>query len=62
MLDDIRVIDMYNDTIQNDIPPEERVGHWTEEYFDLDDIKKVIQTQFCDQDRILDIIEKMKML
>jgi hypothetical protein len=62
LLDDIRVIDMYNDTIQNDIPPEERVGHWTEEYFDLDDIKKVIQTQFSDQDRILDIIEKMKML
>jgi hypothetical protein len=62
LLDDIRVIDMYNDTIQNDIPSEERVGHWTEEYFDLGDIKKVIQTQFSDQDRILDIIEKMKML
>lgn len=62
LLDDIRLIDLYNDTIQSDIPAEERVGHWTEEYFDLDDIKKVIQTQFSDQDRVLDIIEKMKML
>jgi len=62
LLDDIRLIALYNDTIQNDIPAEERVGHWTEEYFDLDDIKKVIQTQFSDQDRVLDIIEKMKML
>lgn len=62
LLDDIRVIDMYNDTIQNDIPPEERVGHWTEEYFELDDIIKVIQTQFREIDRISNIINKMKTL
>lgn len=62
LLDDIRLIEMYNDTIQNDIPPEERIGHWTEEYFELDDIKKVIQTQFSDVDRIIGIIEKMNAL
>ncbi len=60
LLDDIRVIDMYNDTILNDIPPEERVGHWTDEYFKIKDIEKVIETQFADMDRIFDIIEKMK--
>ncbi len=59
-MDDIRVIDMYNDTILNDIPPEERVGHWTDEYFKIKDIEKVIETQFADMDRIFDIIEKMK--
>ncbi len=62
LLDDIRLIYMYNDIIQNDIPPEERIGHWAEEYFDLDDIKKVIETQFRDNERILKIIEKMKLL
>tara|TARA_R110002051_G_C8725131_1_gene497229 strand:+ start:804 stop:1397 length:594 start_codon:yes stop_codon:yes gene_type:complete len=62
ILDDIRVIDMYEDTIQNDIDPEERVGHWTDEFFDINDIIKVIQTQFADTDRILQIIEKMKAL
>ena len=62
LLDDIRVIDLYNDTIQNDIPPEERVGHWTEEYFSLDDIIKVIHIQFNDKARILDIINKMNEL
>lgn len=62
LLDDIRVIDMYEDTIQNNIPPEERVGHWTDEFFDFNDIKKVINTQFGDRDRILDIITKMKAL
>lgn len=62
LLDDIRVIDMYNDTILNDINPAERIGHWTEEYFTIQDIKKVIQTQFHDKERILDIINKMNAL
>ena len=59
LMDDIRVIDMYNDTIQNDIPAAERVGHWTDEFFDLNDIKKVIKTQFGKKNRIVDIIQKM---
>lgn len=62
LLDDVRVIDMYNDTILNDINPAERIGHWTEEYFTIQDIKKVIQTQFHDKERILDIIYKMNAL
>ncbi len=62
LLDDIRVIDMYDDTIQSNIRPEERIGHWTDEYFVLNDIKKVIQTQFGDQKRILEIIKSMKAL
>lgn len=62
LLDDIRVIDMYNDTILNDIDPAERIGHWTDEYFTIQDIKKVIHTQFSDKERILDIINKMNAL
>lgn len=62
ILDDIRVIDMYEDTIQNGVPIPERVGHWTDEFFDISDILKVIQTQFADTDRILQIIENMKAL
>ena len=53
---------MYEDTIQNGVPIPERVGHWTDEYFDITDIIKVIQTQFADTDRILQIIENMKAL
>jgi len=62
LMDDIRVIDMYNDTILNDIDPAERIGHWTDEFFHIKDIEKVIQTQFGKKDRILDIIQKMKTL
>lgn len=62
LLDDVRLIDLYNETIQDGVPPEERIGHWTEEYFEYSDIKKVIETQFSDKDRILDIIDKMSKL
>ncbi|MCF8226474.1 MAG: DUF4062 domain-containing protein [Bacteroidales bacterium] len=62
LMDDIRVIDMYNDTILNDIDPAERIGHWTDEFYNFKDIEKVIQTQFSKIERISDIIQKMKTL
>lgn len=62
LMDDIRVIDMYNDTILNDIDPAERIGHWTDEFYKFNDIKQVIKTQFGNKERILDIIKKMKTL
>ena len=62
LMDDIRVLDMYNDTILNDIDPAERIGHWTDEFYNFKDIEKVIQTQFTKKERILDIIRKMKTL
>jgi hypothetical protein len=62
LLDDIRLIDLYNDTIMNEVPPEERVGHWADEYFKINDIIKVVETQFADRERILDIIQKMEVL
>jgi len=62
LMDNIKVIDMYDDTIQNNMPPAERIGHWADEYFDINDIIKVIQTQFGKKERILDIIQKMKAL
>jgi hypothetical protein len=60
LLDDVKVIDMYEDTIQSNIPPEQRIGHWADEYFNLNDIMKVIQTQFSDKERIKTIIQNMK--
>ncbi|MBP6872628.1 MAG: DUF4062 domain-containing protein [Bacteroidales bacterium] len=62
IFDDIRLIDLYNDTIQNGVPPEQRIGHWTDEYLEFDDIKKIIKTQFSDKLRVMDIIDKMKQL
>lgn len=60
VMDDIRVIHLYNDTILHDFPPQDRVGHWIDEYFKLSDILKCIETQFADRTRVRDIVEQMK--
>jgi len=60
VLDDIRVIQLYNDTILNNLPPQERVGHWVDEYFKLIDILTCIETQFKDKVRIKEIVEQMR--
>ncbi|MFV8379507.1 DUF4062 domain-containing protein [Flavobacterium sp. LB3R33] len=60
ILDDIRVINLYNDTILNDISPEERVGHWVDEYFKIGDILRCLDTQFSDIKRVDEIVEYMK--
>lgn len=59
VMDDIRLIRLYNDTILNDVDPAERVGHWVDEFFRIGDILRVIQTQFEDQDRVREIVEQM---
>ncbi len=59
VMDDIRLIKLYNDTILNDVDPAERVGHWVDEFFRIGDILRVIQTQFEDQNRIREIVEQM---
>lgn len=59
VMDDIRVIDLYNEAILNDIPPEDRVGHWVDEFFKMDDILRCIQTQFQDVERVRKIVNQM---
>lgn len=60
VLDDIRLINLYNATILNDVAPEDRVGHWVDEFFRVGDILNVIKTQFSDQKRVREIVEQMK--
>ncbi|MDP3433193.1 MAG: DUF4062 domain-containing protein [Bacteroidota bacterium] len=60
VLDDIRLINLYNDTILNDVLPAERIGHWVDEYFRLGDILKCIETQFQDRNRVRNIVGQMK--
>lgn len=62
VLDDIRLIHLYNATIKNEVKPAERIGHWVDEYFRLPDILQCIETQFSDVNRIRDLVNEMKKL
>lgn len=62
VLEDIRLIDLYNATILNDVEPENRVGHWVDEFFRVGDILNVIKTQFSDQKRVRQIVEQMNVV
>jgi len=60
VMDDIRVINLYNDTILNNIPIDKRKGHWVDEYFRLSDILKYTETQFADTKRVIEIVKQMQ--
>jgi hypothetical protein len=52
VMDSIRVIDMYNDAVQNNLPYEERKYHWVQEFFRPDEALRHIETLFCDIKRV----------
>lgn len=59
IMDDVRVINLYNDTILNNVPPQQRVGHWVDEYYRLGDILKCLETQFSNVNRVREIVTEM---
>ena len=60
VLDDLRVIDLYLDAIQNDIPVKDRVGHWVQEFYRLPEALGYLASQFSDVKRIRKICEDMR--
>jgi hypothetical protein len=52
VMDDIRVIDMYNIAIQSDLPYDERKYNWVQEFHRIDDILRHIETLFGDYNKI----------
>ncbi|WP_119789533.1 DUF4062 domain-containing protein [Flavobacterium anhuiense] len=59
IMDDIRLIQQYNDIILDHIDPASRIGHWTDEFFRVGDVLRVIETQLQDQLRVKQIVEQM---
>jgi hypothetical protein len=52
VMDDIRVIDMYNLAIQQELPYEDRKYHWVHEYYRHDEAFRHIETLFADIERV----------
>jgi hypothetical protein len=60
VMDDIRVIDMYNDAIQHELPEDEKKYHWAHEYFRPDEAFRHIETLFADVDKVKNDLETIK--
>lgn len=52
VMDDIRVIDMYNDAVQLNLPYADRKFHWVQEFFRYDDVFRHVETLFKDINRV----------
>jgi hypothetical protein len=52
VLDDIRVLDLYDEVIQVHVPPDQRKGNWAQEFYEETDAMRYIHTQFGDPERI----------
>lgn len=59
VMDDLRVIELYNDAIQNDVPPEDRRGHWAHEFYLWPEALDYLNCQFKDTKRIRLICKEM---
>ncbi|MFO7937983.1 MAG: DUF4062 domain-containing protein [Kiritimatiellia bacterium] len=59
VLDDLRVIDLYNDAIQNHIPVARRRGHWVQEFYRIEEVLEYLDNQFKDVRRIRKICKDM---
>jgi hypothetical protein len=59
VLDDRRVIDLYNDALQSDIPVEDRRGHWVQEFYRQPELLRYVSSQFTDLIRVRKFCQEM---
>ena len=60
VLDDLRVLDLYHDAIQNELPAADRKGHWAQEFYRMPEVLSYLDSQFKDMNRIRSICDEMK--
>ncbi len=60
VFDDLRVLDMYDDMTQADVPVDKRTGHWVQEFHKLAEAMTYLQTQFANRERIRQVVEEMR--
>jgi hypothetical protein len=60
ILDDVRVLDMYDDVTQAGIPVANRRGHWAQEFTEIGQALRYIDTSFADLARVRAIVEGMR--
>ena len=58
VLDDIRVLEMYERAIRHSLPLAKRAGNWVQEYFSHSDAMRFIEAQFKEPSRIRHLLER----
>lgn len=52
VLDDVRIIDLYEDAVRQELPLRERTGNWAQPYFTHEDALRFLVAQFEDPQRL----------
>lgn len=52
VMDSVKVVDMYNDAVQSNLPYEELKYHWVQEFFRPDEALRYVETLFRDIRRV----------
>lgn len=52
VMDSVKVIDMYNEAVQDNLPYEQRKYHWVQEFFRPDEAFRHVETLFKDIKRV----------
>jgi hypothetical protein len=60
VMDDVRVLDLYNDATQQAVPLDQRKGHWVQDFYDMDDILLYLNSQFKNVSRVRKVCNEMK--
>jgi hypothetical protein len=58
VLEDIRVLEMYESAIRHTLPLSRRVGNWVQEYFSHSDAERFLEAQFREPSRIRQLLEE----
>jgi hypothetical protein len=48
VIDNLKILDMYEAAMRLDLPLEQRVGNWVQEYFHTHDVLRFLEAQFSD--------------
>jgi hypothetical protein len=60
IINDLRVIDLYHDAIQNDVPVPDRKGHWVQEFYTITEALVYLDAQLKDVDVVETICQEMR--
>jgi hypothetical protein len=60
VMDDLRVIDMFDDVVQTEVPILERTGNWCQTFQSVTDVLNYVDAQLKDVAYVREICEEMK--